>query len=122
MSDDDEAVLRANEAFYAAFNAKDFEAMQALWSARSPVVCIHPGWNALAGRAQVMESWRAILGNPEQPRVLSGGEQVHVQGEVALVVCRELVAGAPLAATNVFVRESEGWRMVHHHSSPIAMA
>ena len=115
------AALAANEAFYAAFNAKDFDAMSRVWARSTPVACTHPNWNTLEGLAAVMESWAAILGNPGQPRVVAGGAVAHVFGEAALVLCRELVAGHPLAATNLFVREHGEWRMVHHHSSPVAM-
>ena len=116
-----EHVLAANEAFYAAINSRDPEAMAALWSASQPVYCVHPGWNVLSGRDAVLESWYAIMANPDQARVLSGAEQVHVLGELAYVVCRELVEGAPLAATNVFAREDGRWRLVHHHASAIVM-
>jgi len=36
------------------------------------------------------------------------------------VICRELVGGSPLAATNVFVREDGAWRLLHHQSGPVA--
>ena len=113
-------VVEANEAFYRAFNQRDAEAMDGLWAQSAPVACTHPGWTALLGRDAVMESWRAILSNPNQPRIVSGGESVHFIGEVAIVLCRELVSGAPLSATNVFVREADHWRMVHHHSGPVS--
>jgi hypothetical protein len=61
------------------------------------------------------------MANPDQPRVLSGAERVHVLGEAAYVVCRELVAGSPLAATNVFTLEDGRWLLVHHHASPIEL-
>jgi ketosteroid isomerase-like protein len=118
----EQAVLDANDAFYRAFNQKDFEAMDRLWARRAPVACIHPGWNILRGREAVMQSWQGILGNPGQPRIVNGGSEAHLLGEVAYVTCRELVAGSPLAATNVFVLEDGEWRIVHHHSSPVAGA
>jgi len=114
-------VLAANRAFYDALNAKDLVAMDALWARSVSVACVHPGWNVLAGREQVMASWTAILGNPAQPRVQSGAESAYLFGDVAYVICRELVSGAPLAATNVFVREGGVWRLAHHHSSPVAL-
>ncbi len=122
MTADEQAVLAANEAFYAAFNAKDIQAMELLWAREAHVACIHPGWNVLSGREQVMESWRGILLNEEQPRIVAGGASVHIVGDIAYVVCRELVAGSPLAATNLFVREAGEWRIAHHHSSPVALA
>ncbi len=116
----DHDVLAANDAFYRAFNDRDIEAMDALWALAPEIWCIHPGWNLLSGRDAVMESWRAILANPEQPRIVAGGASVFTREDVAVVTCRELVAGAGLAATNVFVREDGAWRMMHHHSGPVA--
>ena len=115
-----EEVLAANEAFYAAFNRKDIEAMDAVWSRSVDVGCIHPGWNLLRGRDEVIESWANILGNPNQARILVGGALVTLLGDVAIVVCRELVAGSPLAATNIFVREDGAWKLLHHQSGPVA--
>jgi ketosteroid isomerase-like protein len=117
----EEGVLQANAEFYAAFNARDVQRMEELWALDAPVVCIHPHANALTGRESVLGSWRAILGNPNQVRIMSGGETVHLLGEAAYVICRELVGGAPLIATNVFVREGGEWRMCHHHASPLAL-
>ena len=114
-------VAAANESFYAAFAGRDVGAMDVVWARTFPVTCIHPGWNVLVGRDAVMESWEAILSNPEQPRIVGGGAQAQVIGETAIVICRELVAGNPLAATNVFVREDGRWVLVHHHAGPVAM-
>jgi len=114
------AVLAANEAFYRAFNDHDIEAMDALWARELPVACVHPNWVILHGREEVMDSWRGILGNRDQPRVVSGGSTVHVLGDVAYVLTQELVSGQPLAATNLFALEAGEWRLIHHHSSPVA--
>jgi ketosteroid isomerase-like protein len=110
------AVLFANEAFYVAFAVCDFPAMDALWSRRPSVTCIHPGWSVLAGRDSVMESWRSILANPNAPRVGCRNAVAHVLGDTAYVVCYEAIDGSFLIATNVFVREDGGWKMVHHQA------
>jgi ketosteroid isomerase-like protein len=112
-------VLAANAAFYAAFVARDMAAMEALWAQSVPVTCLHPGWNLLSGREDVLGSWRAIIGNPDQARIVAGGATVRLLGDAALVVCRELVGGNPLAATNVFIQEEGAWRLVHHQSGPV---
>jgi len=111
----------ANEAFYLAFEAKDFGAMEHLWSRAHEVVCIHPGWPALVGRKDVMESWRGILGNPEQPQVSCYGARCRrIGGDAVMVVCYERMPGTTLIATNVFVREEGRLRMVLHQSGPCA--
>ena len=118
--DESARVLEANEAFYASFNRKDIAAMQDAWSMRHDITCIHPGWNVLRGHTQVIESWTAILGNPNQPRIVVGGAEVTMSGGTAIVICRELVAGSGLAATNVFVHEGGAWRLLHHQSGPVS--
>ncbi len=120
MTDEKARVLEANEAFYANFNRKDVEAMDAAWAARDDITCVHPGWNVLRGREKVVESWRAILTNPQQPRIVVGGAEVTLIDNVAVVICRELVAGSPLAATNVFALEVGEWKLVHHQSGPVS--
>jgi ketosteroid isomerase-like protein len=112
-------VLDANAAFYRAFAGRDAPAMERLWSERHPVACIHPGWDALDGREEVLESWRRILGSGA-PDITSSRAQAHVLGDVAFVTCHEVLPDGRLAATNVFVREGAAWRMVHHQATPIA--
>ena len=122
MSDED-AVLAANEAFYRAFTTHDVAAMDALWSRETPVACIHPGWDALVGREAVMESWTAILTAPGSPQIRFEEPRAFVFGPGAVVICREVLAQRVLLiATNVFVQEQGGWRMVHHHAGPASQA
>ncbi len=68
----------------------------------------------------VLESWRVILENPAQPKIVGAVDRTYLRGDVAIVVGRELVAGQPIAVTNTFVREGETWKMLHHHASPVA--
>jgi ketosteroid isomerase-like protein len=113
-------VLEANAAFYRAFAARDLDAMARLWAEAHPVACAHPGWDVLDGRAEVLASWRAILGSDAAPDVACSLAQAHVLGEVAFVTCHEVLVSARLVATNLFVREGGRWRLVHHQASPIA--
>lgn len=115
---DEVAVLEANEAFYRAFAAGDLSAMDALWAKVAPITCTHPGWHALAGRAEVMASWASILNSPERPDIACVAPRATVLGEAAIVVCYEAVGGGHLVATNVFVLEKDAWRMVHHQAGP----
>ena len=114
----EQEVLFANEAFYEAFADRDARAMGAIWAQRAPVACIHPGWPPLTGRDTVLESWRRILDNPAAPQIRCHDAVVYLQGEAAFVICYEEIEGQFLAATNVFVREGEAWRMVHHTAGP----
>lgn len=120
MSPVEMEVLEANAAFYRAFAARDLATMTALWAERLPVACIHPGWDALSGREEVLESFERILGSEGSPDVRCTLAEAHVLGEVALVTCHEVLEGGRLAATNVFAREDGRWRIVHHQASPMA--
>jgi ketosteroid isomerase-like protein len=122
MMHDEEQVLAANAAFYAAFAAKDADAMAVLWARRAPVACIHPGWHALRGRDGVLASWRSILGGPGAPPISCSDAVAHILGDTAFVICVEHIPGVELIASNLFVREDGDWRMVHHHASSIARA
>ena len=118
---DQEAVLAANAAFYKAFEAGDPEAMAAVWSGGPLVACTHPGWTAIAGRNDVLESWVRIF-EGSAGRVACLDPIPKVMGDAAFVTCGESVGSALLAATNIFAREGGAWRLVHHHASPVARA
>lgn len=119
-SETERAVLLANASFYDAFAQRNVEAMDGVWARESPVTCIHPGWNVLAGREAVLESWRDILGEPGSPPIRCSNAVVYLYGETASVVCIERLPTGGLVATNVFVQEQGRWRMVHHHAGPVA--
>lgn len=122
MSRDEIEVLEVNSRFYAAFRQRDGEALDGLWARSAPVTCVHPGWDALRGREEVVRSFRAILaGDP--PDIRCSAASAQVLGEVAVVVCHEEIPGAgTLVATNVFVREGGAWRLCHHQAGPLQQA
>jgi ketosteroid isomerase-like protein len=119
--DDDErdAVLAANRAFYRAFNDHDYDAMEQIWAPSGAMVCLHPGQGPLHERADILQSWKGILGHAEAPRVRCIDEWVVGRAGLAIVVCREILANGQLMATNTFVRLSDGWHMVGHHSGQV---
>lgn len=113
---DQQALLFANAAFYAAFAARDLNAMAAIWSTQAPISCIHPGWVAVVGREAVMASWQAILGNPAAPRITCHNATARSFEALGYVLCYEVLQGGILVATNIFVRELKTWKMLHHHA------
>jgi ketosteroid isomerase-like protein len=81
---------------------------------------VHPGWDALRGREAVMGSWRSLLAG-DAPAITCAVASAHVAGDMAWVLCREVIPGAPpVAATNVYVREGGAWRICHHHAGLVA--
>lgn len=116
--DDEQAVLRANGAFYTAFASADFATMTEVWAHDDGIACIHPRWDVFTGYHDVMESWRTILEGGAAPRISCRAARAFLFGDVAFVTCNEMVNGGLLVATNVFVLKDGGWRMVHHHAGP----
>lgn len=113
-----EAVLFCNEAFYAAFAARDFDAMAGLWADGDEISVIHPGWEPLFGRDDVLESWAGIMGNENSPAIQCRAARAVLRGESASVICYEEIGGNFLIATNLFVKQDGAWRMTHHQAAP----
>jgi ketosteroid isomerase-like protein len=120
------AVLAANEAFYAAFEARDLDAMSAVWEHSDRVSCVHPGWNVLRGWGAVAASWFALFGGPQHLQFILTNQAAAVDGDVAWVTVDENLldadqAAATVTSINLFGRGGDGtWRMVAHHSTPVA--
>ncbi|ABS64104.1 conserved hypothetical protein [Parvibaculum lavamentivorans DS-1] len=112
------SLLFANETFYRAFADRDVPLMNALWSEREPVTCLHPGWPPVEGRDAVIQSWHAILTGPASPDIECLHARVGIHGDAGIVICYERIAQDFLLATNIFIRNGEGWVLVHHQSGP----
>lgn len=115
---DRDAILFANEAFYRAFADRDLGAMEEMWAEGVPVMCIHPGWGPLTGRDAVMASWRAILTGRHPPAIRCRGPESFQYGDIAAVICFEVIGQSVLVATNLFVRQQGRWKIAHHQSGP----
>ena len=109
-------VLFANEAYYAAFLSGDYEQMETLWAHSQTISCIHPGWHHLVGRDSVMGSWRSILLGSDLPEMELKNPIATIYGNLAVVICYEVFKEATLVATNVFVKEAESWKVLHHQA------
>lgn len=130
--DDTSAVQAANAAFYAAFEARDLDAMSDCWERSERAAVVHPGWPPQHGWARVLTTWDMIFANPQSMHCIVTDERIDVIGHVAVVTCEEQLlqefgaadhdadlASARVAATNVFVRDGDTWKMILHHGSPV---
>ena len=116
----------AEAAFYAAFEARNLDAMMAVWAHNDSIACMHPLAAPLNGRAAVAAGWRSMFEAAGQFRVqVELAHEIREPGQVIRIVREYLVIGQeaeprpPNLATNVYRREAEGWRMVLHHASPL---
>ena len=116
----------AEAAFYAAFEARNLDAMMAVWAHNDSIACIHPLAAPLDGHAAVAAGWRSMFEAAGQFRVqVELAHEIREAGQVIRIVREYLVVGQeaeprpPILATNVYRREADGWRMVLHHASPL---
>ena len=124
---DEQDVLAANAAFYTAFESLDPDVMAVVWATEEPVRCVHPGWPLITGRESVLESWSRIFDNAAVMQFTIIEPEASVEGNWAWVVCGERltsvqggrVAEGLIQTTNLFRREAGGWRIAHHHGSPV---
>jgi uncharacterized protein (TIGR02246 family) len=119
----------AEAAFYEALEAGDLEAMMEVWAEDEDIVCVHPGGPRLAGFDEVRSSWAQILGSGQRLKVhvsnqvvLSGMMLAVHSVHESILVQGEARPRAPIAATNVYLRTGNGWRMILHHGSPAPQA
>ena len=128
MTSEEQEVAAANEAFYAAVERGDLDALQDLWCAEETAVCVHPGAAPIHGTRNVLRSWALIMANTDYIQFFLTDVRVSVLGDVAVVTCQENVltevsetgdGNAVVVATNVYVRRGGSWRAQVHHGSPV---
>ena len=111
--------------FYDALRDGDLERVMAAWSDDDDIVCVHPGGARVVGPQAVRAAFEAIFANgsvvvhaEHVKRVHTMGCAVHSVLERIDVITAEGPRTGWIVATNVYVKTSEGWRMVAHHASP----
>lgn len=118
-----ESVLEANRRYYEAFEAKDLDTMSDLWEHSDRVVCTHPGWATLEGWGPVAASFFALFQGGQQIQFVLTRERVTLAGDTAWVSLDENLlgdqGGVTVATINIFVRDTDRWRMVCHHGSVV---
>lgn len=135
-----EAVLRVHGALYEAVERGDMDTVTEVWLSGADaddaggVVCVHPGWPMLRGRAAVLRSYALIMASTEYVQFFLTDVHAEVRGDVALVTCTENIlsageaeegedlgplVGGRVVATNLLRRTADGWRLWSHHGSPV---
>jgi ketosteroid isomerase-like protein len=121
----EDAVRRANQEFYAAFEALDLKRMEAVWAHDDSVECVQPGWDLLLGWDEVRERWARVFANTTRVHVVLSGVRVRVEATVGWVACTvrlttafaEGFDEAIVQATNIFVLQDGRWLLAVHHAS-----
>jgi ketosteroid isomerase-like protein len=124
MTEDEEAVLAANRAFYQAYEDGDLDTMSDLWEHSDRASCVHPGCTVLRGWGAVSSSWMALFQVRDRQQFLVADEHVEVVGDAAWVTADENIllpdGAVAVSALNLFVRDGAGWKMVGHHGTGVA--
>ena len=116
----------AENAFYEALENSDIEAMMEVWAEDEEIVCVHPGGERLVGYNAVRSSWAQIAASGQKLKIQLGDQSVLSGMMLAVHSLHEHIrlqsdqrSTAPVAVTNVYLRTSNGWRMIVHHASPV---
>ena len=111
--------------FYEALQAGDIERLMAAWSDDEDITCVHPGGPRVVGAAAIRAAFESIYSNgavnaqPEKVRRLQTHAcSVHSVLEHIRVMTAEGPQSGWVIATNVYVKGTQGWRLVAHHASP----
>ena len=112
-------------AFYEALQNGDLEQLMACWADEDEIVCVHPGGPRLVGAGAIRRSYEQLLAQgslqvlPERlRRVEALGAAVHSLLERLEQPSAEGTRRAWVVATNVYLKTTQGWRLVAHHASP----
>ena len=126
MSTENE-VRKASEQFYAAVNRMlngDAGPMADIWSHSAAVTTMHPIGGREIGWEQVRGSWEQVARFASEGQAKLGDQIIQVAGDVAYELGVEQaqfkLAGKQVTikqrVTNIYRRESGGWKIVHHHT------
>lgn len=123
----EQQVLDANTAFYHALESLSLARMRGVWWHDDWVQCLHPGWPLICGWEAIEESFGSIFRATTQLSVTVNRPLVRVLGDTAWVSSIEQVtmtmdgdfATSRVEATNLFVRRTGEWKMVHRHTTPV---
>ncbi|HEY8706515.1 MAG TPA: nuclear transport factor 2 family protein [Burkholderiaceae bacterium] len=111
--------------FYQALQRGDIERLMAVWSDDEEITCVHPGGPRVVGAGAIRAAFESIFANgavnarPEKVRRLQTHAcAVHSVLEHIQVMTAEGPQTAWVVATNVYLKTTQGWRLVAHHASP----
>ena len=111
-------------AFYEALQRGELEQVMACWADEDDIFCVHPGGPRLVGAAAIRASFESMLSEggvrvfpKRQQRIVTLSAAVHSVLERIEVTTADGTRHTWVAATNVYLKTAQGWRLVAHHAS-----
>ncbi|MBB2483865.1 nuclear transport factor 2 family protein [Mitsuaria sp. WAJ17] len=111
--------------FYEALQHGELDRLMDIWADEDEVSCVHPGGPRVVGLVAIRAAFETVFQQgpiavtPERVRRLHTGDTaIHQVLERVQVEGADGVQSAWVIATNVYLKTSQGWRMVLHHASP----
>lgn len=111
--------------FYEGLREGDLDKVMSVWSEEDEVLCIHPGGARMVGVLAVRTAFEAVFTGGPVPvfaenvrRVQSLSCAVHSVMERLDVQTERGPRSGWVMSTNVYMKTTQGWRMVAHHASP----
>ena len=126
MATEDE-VRTASEKFYLALNRMlngDAGPLADIWSHGATVTTMHPIGGREVGWDKVRKIWEQVAQVAKAGKVKLSGQFIQVAGDVAYELGVErgqfMLGGKKVTiadrVTNIYRREAEIWKIVHHHT------
>src|ERR1700676_3187311 len=123
MSTEDE-VRTASQQFYAALNNMangDASAMSEIWSHDAVVTAMHPVGGRHVGWDEVRDSFQQVAQIASEGRIRLDDQMFRLQALWPTKSVRSAGRPALLATldhrvTNIYRRETDSWKIVHHHT------
>lgn len=123
----EDQVRSASERFYAGLNRMangERGALADSWSHSAGVTAMHPIGGRQVGWDAVRDSFDQVAEIASDGDIGLRDQHIHVAGDMAYEVGVEhgtcTLAGHPVRlehrVTNIYQREGEAWKMVHHHT------
>lgn len=115
----------AETAFYEAIEAGHLDDVMHIWADDDEITCTLPGGRRLVGHDAIRAGWQELFSRGRRllirisRAVHWAGPMLAVHSVVETLQVDGETVDTPIAATNVFVRNGAGWRLLVHHASPL---
>ncbi|MGE0451537.1 MAG: nuclear transport factor 2 family protein [Vicinamibacterales bacterium] len=125
-----QTLLQAHDALYAALNAMlegDSAPLHEVWSSGADITFAGPFGGFQAGRELVVADFDRVASMRLGGSITVTGVHAVEGVDMGITTCTEhgeghVIDGKPVSlthrVTNVFRKESAGWKLIHHHTDP----